>query len=132
MYITKDFIKHHPFTLFLYGDNDLREGFGGMAKEFRDKPNTIGIRTKKAPNMMLSSFYKEEDFIEDCKKILADFIEVNKLMLESKLFYSICIPEGIGKGLSRLKEKAPSTFHFLENHIKMAKHDYASRLLVTD
>lgn len=131
MYITRAFIKHHPFTLFLFGDNDLREGLGGMAKEFRGEHNTIGIRTKKAPGMHLTAFYLEKENIDNCKRILEDFVEVHKLM-QGDLFYSTCIPKGIGKGLSHLEENAPSTFEFLENHKAMCRKDYKDRLLVTD
>jgi len=91
----------------------------------------LALELKKLPHLTPDSFYKEEETIEDCKKILEDFVEVHKLM-QGDLFHSICIPKGIGTGLSRLEENAPSTFEFLKNHKIMCIEDYKDKLLITD
>ena len=60
--ITRDKIKENPDVLYLFGDNLLRKGLGGQAKEMRGEPNTLGIVSKKYPSNDISSFYTDEDF----------------------------------------------------------------------
>ena len=48
--ITRDKIKENPDVLYLFGDNLLRKGLGGQAKEMRGEPNTLGIVSKKYRN----------------------------------------------------------------------------------
>lgn len=50
------------YFIYLFGDNLLRKGLGGQAKEMRGEPNTLGIVSKKYPSNSLSSFYSDGDF----------------------------------------------------------------------
>jgi len=113
-FITRKFIQANPSTLFVFGDNDARWGLGGMAKEFRGEPNTIGISTKKAPSMNTDAFYTDEEYKENVKKIDETIHNIVHLMStdQYKLLY---IPHGIGKGYAKLPEKAPKTYYYLIN-----------------
>ena len=119
MFITREFIRLNPSILFVFGDNDERNGYGGMAKEFRGEPNAIGIRTKKAPRMDDAAFYTDDEFEDNAKKIDEDIATIIRCM---KIVYTILyIPEGIGKGLASLEEKAPQTFRYLESQLNQLR-----------
>ena len=62
-YITVEFLRANPNTIFVFGDNQLRMGKGGAAK-LRDEPNTYGFITKKYPNNRDSSFYRPTEYSE--------------------------------------------------------------------
>mgnify|MGYP006999672235 CR=1 FL=1 len=51
----EDVIKS-PNKIFIYGDNDLRTGLGGQAI-IRNESNTLGIRTKKFPPLLLNDIF---------------------------------------------------------------------------
>lgn len=120
--ILKDFITRKDLAdnkdkIFLFGDNDLRIGFGGQAKQMRGEKNSIGIRTKKAPSMGTDSFYTDDELEENIKKIDEDFLKIPKDK-------DIVIPSGgIGTGLAMLNIKAPKTFEYLQNKIKKLIED---------
>ena len=59
--ITRDFLRANPNHIFVYGDNNRRQGHGGAAA-LRDEPNTYGFITKIAPNNDPTSFYMPEQY----------------------------------------------------------------------
>ncbi len=48
-FIYREDLKNNQGVIYLFGDNDMRRGRGGQAKEMRGEPNSIGIRVKKSP-----------------------------------------------------------------------------------
>jgi hypothetical protein len=112
---TIDYVKSNPDKIFVYGDNDLRTGKGGQAI-IRDLKNTIGIRTKKAPNNNDSSFYNDSDLLNNKRLILEDILKIKRIILEGKTI--VLSNGGYGTGLSKMKEKSPLTFDFLCNILK--------------
>lgn len=121
MFITRKIIKDNPHTLFIFGDNDKRKGYGGMAKEFRNEPNSMGVRTKKAPNMGAAAFYIDDEFEDNVKKIDEDIEEILHLM---NRFKHLVIPDGVGKGLAKLQENAPRTFNYLQEHLNRLRKKF--------
>lgn len=108
-------IKSNPKKIFVFGDNNLRYGKGGQAI-IRDLPNTIGLRTKKAPNNQLSSFYSDLDLEENKKNIIEDILTIKDLQLKGNVI--VFSNGGYGTGLSKLKEHAPKTFDYLCDCLK--------------
>ena len=107
-FITRDIVKDNPKKIFIFGDNDEKTGYGGQAKEMRGEINTIGIPTKKKPTMELDSFYSDEEFDVNKKKIN---FAISQMLNKVKEGYDIVIPSnGIGTGLSQLNIKAPKTY----------------------
>lgn len=109
-WITRDTIRACPDWIFLFGDNLIRKGMGGQAKECRGEPNAIGIPTKKYPSMDKDSFFSDQE------------LEQNKHALDQAF---ALIPDGsnvaipvIGVGLAKLPEKAPLTYKYLLFKIK--------------
>ena len=111
-FISREDVKNNPETLYVFGDNDVRKGFGGQAKAMRGEKNSVGIRTKKAPSNKESAFYKDEELAENIRKIDEDFaplFETDK---------SVVIPEdGLGTGLSQMQKYAPKTLAHIEKRI---------------
>lgn len=115
-YITRDMVRSNPKTIYVFGDNDMMEGFGGQASQMRGEKNAIGIPTKKAPNMDLDSFYTDLEYDTNVKKINH---AVNLIINKIKDGYNIVLPkDGLGTGLAKLNEKAPKTYSFLNSTIK--------------
>ena len=74
-------VKNNPNCLFIFGDNDVKLGYGGQAI-IRDLPNAIGIPTKKLPTPDLNSFYNDLDFERNKMKIS---LAIKNVINESKI-----------------------------------------------
>jgi len=122
LFITREFIKLNPHVLFVFGDNDIRQGLGGMAKEFRGEPNTMGIRTKKKPSMDDDAFYTDEELFGNIKKITEDGKAIMRRWNEGQ-YKTLYVPEGIGEGFAKLKENAPFTYKHLKNAIALLRKE---------
>ena len=61
MIVTVQLLRSKPETIFVFGDNLIRKGYGGAAK-LRDEPNAYGFVTKKYPDNRDESFYKPEEY----------------------------------------------------------------------
>ncbi len=101
--IDKDYLRKHPEKVFVFGDNTIREGYGGPAI-LRDEPNTYGFITKIKPDNEPSSFYTlndyEEVYQEEIVKLQAE-IENNptKFFLISKVGAGLANRFGIFEGI---------------------------------
>ena len=115
-FINRETVKANPDKIFVFGDNDIREGLGGQAKEMRGESNAIGIVTKKSPQTTDDAYYTDDEFDLNKTKIN---IDIKNVMGEIKKGKTVVFPSnGIGTGLAKLKEKAPKTFKFLQASIK--------------
>lgn len=117
--IKKEKVRENPDVLYLFGDNDLRRGLGGQAKEMRYEPNTLGISTKKVPSNDPSAFKTDNEFEENVLILQEDFKKVHEAILSGK-YKAIVIPP-IGVGLAKLPLYAPKTYAVLERHISLVK-----------
>lgn len=113
--ITRSIIKANPNKLFVFGDNNIRKGLGGQAKEARGEPNAYGISTKKIPSNAEDSFMTDSE-LEENKAIIRD--DVNKIITawKSGKYIKIVLPP-IGTGMAKLPEKAPQTWAFLQSEL---------------
>lgn len=109
--ITRDKVRANPDVLYLFGDNDIRKGLGGQAKEMRGEPNTIGISTKKLPSNTENSFKTDDEYDRNIGIIAFDILKVLD-SIHNKKYHTLVIPP-IGTGLAKLPEKAPRTYEFL-------------------
>lgn len=109
-------IQNNRWMTYVFGDNDLREGRGGQARACRGEENTIGIRTKKEPNNLKGSFYKDKEFAINVAKIDEDIDLVQELLEAGKM---VVFPNGgFGTGMALLRVNAPETFIHLNNRIR--------------
>lgn len=118
MKIKRKDIQKNLDVLFVFGDNDERKGLGGMAKECRGEPNTIGLRTKKKPSTSKNSYYDDSEFEANCIKIDED---IKAIMQTAKRYCVIYIPDNIGNGLAKMTEYAPKTYLYLTKKLTELK-----------
>lgn len=59
--MTKEFLDSNPNSIFVFGDNTIRQGYGGAAI-LRDHPQSYGFITKKFPNNDDNSFYTPKEY----------------------------------------------------------------------
>lgn len=102
---TRAIIRANPDWYFVFGDNLLRQGLGGQAREARGEPNTIGIVTKRAPHNGEDAFFTDKDFTvwqftnKDLFALQASLIEDGNVIVWPL--------DGIGTGLAQLDKRAP-------------------------
>lgn len=115
-YWTEEIVEKDKKYVYIFGDNDISKGKGGQAI-IRDCSNAMGIPTKKLPNNSKSSFYTDDEYEENVKKIDT---AIDKIIreLEKNTYEGIVLPQdGLGTGLADLPTKAPKTFKYLNNSI---------------
>ena len=119
-WFTREELQKNPNKLYIFGDNNYREGMGGQAKACRGEPNAVGVVTKNRP-----SHGHEDDYLSDnmlhnnIMRIMADFFPAVQYLRKGG---TVIFPgDGIGTGLALLQEKAPLTWEFLQRYIEYVK-----------
>lgn len=125
-YIKRSDLKNNRNILYLFGDNLKRKGMGGQAKEMRGEPNAIGISTKKEPSLNENAFYSDLEYEANISQIDKDFECVIDHLNNNGIV--VCPSNGLGTGLSQLKERAPRTNEYLRNKIIMCRKINASSI----
>jgi len=111
-WITRENVQANPDKAYLFGDNLLRTGNAGQAKQMRGEPNAIGIPTKNRPSSTEGSYFTDKDF----EKVKPEIDKALKLAMKYK---TIVVPQmGIGTGLAQLKFRAPRIFEYIETSIE--------------
>ena len=98
-------VKSEPDTLFVFGDNLARWGFGGQAKEMRGAPNAVGIPTKVSPSIFLN----EKDLSFWLKGAFPDMAR-----LINHVGPIVWPSSGIGTGLANLSEHSPTIYKIIK------------------
>lgn len=113
--ITRRMLRERSHDVWLFGDNLTAKGYGGMAKEMRGEPNTVGVPTKKTPTMQSNAFFADDDFINATMKmnLAINYAE----QLANQLGGRVIVPVGIGQGLARLPEHAPKIWAWLQERL---------------
>lgn len=113
--ITRGDVQANPNVLYLFGDNSIRRGLGGQAKQMRGEPNAIGIITKKYPCNEDRCFLSDEFYTTNKIDITVDIDRViNKFKRGG--YINIIIPP-LGVGMAKLPEKAPKTWEWLQSEL---------------
>ena len=111
-------------TLFVFGDNMARAGFGGQAKEMRGEINAVGIPTKWRPARDEGAYFADADFelTRDGDGWALDTSPVQKaidaafdqLEAHRKAGGSVVWPtDGVGTGLAALQTRAPAIYAYI-------------------
>lgn len=101
---TREQIQRQRTTLFVFGDNVARVGYGGQAREARGEPNTLGIATLYAPYN-----YFGKDIARELKFIQSDLSRLEEQLMKG---IDVVAPfDGVGTGLSQLSRLAPSLYN---------------------
>jgi hypothetical protein len=110
MFITREYIRQHPDTIFVFGDNLEGKGFGGQAKECRGEINAFGVPTKRFPSMIKEAFFSDDDYEVHCWQI-SDAVE--RILMSRKGRKFVVLP-GIGTGLAEMPKRCPKVFAYLQ------------------
>lgn len=104
-------LQANPGVLYVFGDNMLRMGFGGQAREMRGEPNAVGVATKKAPGGRPEDYFSDHEFDENMRVINADYARALTWHLSGGV---VVVPlAGIGSGLSEMPSRCPRTYAML-------------------
>lgn len=115
-FIRREDLQANPETLYLFGDNDDRSGYGGQAKEMRDEENAVGVRTKWSPSTNPGAFFRDRDAEQVFGMIDEDLDPVIDHLRQGG---TVVIPaDGLGTGLSRLPQTSPIIFNYLEERLE--------------
>lgn len=100
-------------TLWLYSDNDSKEGKTGQ-DVIRDHPNTCGIPTKKLPTKSKSARYTDDEYEENKKKIVTAFKRA-RIMIKVKGYDTVIFPIA---GFGRELKTSPQTLLLLNQEMR--------------
>lgn len=116
-HITREMVRAEPETLWVFGDNLMRAGYGGQAKEMRGEPNAVGIPTKLAPRMDARAFLSDDDGVR-YEFNLAAGLAFERLAQHLETGGTVVFPsDGIGTGLADLERRAPRIWASLQRAI---------------
>lgn len=114
-FIFRSDLKSNPDVKYLFGDNCVRKGLGGQAKEMRGEPNAIGVATKRTPSNNPGEFFTDDEYEKNCEVISADLAPAIEHLAKGG---TLVIPaDGLGTGLSELPTRAPKTNAYLEGRL---------------
>lgn len=107
-FITRQDLRDNPDKIYVFGDNEARQGLGGQAGQMRGEPNAHGIATLKMPE-----FWTDAEYYRQCQILDHDFALLFRAKSEDR---TIVLPaDGIGTGIADLERRAPQTFQYLQN-----------------
>jgi len=110
-YYTPELLKANPNKIYVFGDNNQRQGKKGQAS-IRDEVNAMGISTKVRPAADEDAFMTDKDLANNKAVIDSD---IAKIKATGK---TVVFPkDGLGTGLAALKTKAPLTYAYLKQRL---------------
>lgn len=115
-FIFRSDLKANPEVKYLFGDNLVRKGYGGQAKEMRGEPNAIGVATKRTPSNNPGEFFTDDEYTENTINMVTDLMPAVEHLKRGGI---LVIPaDGLGTGLSELPTRAPKTNAALEGFLE--------------
>ena len=117
--ITENDLIFHPDRLYLFGDNELRQGRGGQARVCRGHANASGVATKRSPERTSDAYWNDAEFDHFIASIAHDLTAAMLHILKGGTV--VCPTAGRGTGRSELPVRAPHVFGYLRRHIVASK-----------
>jgi len=108
---TRDQIMVDPNSLYVFGDNMIRDGYGGQAHAARNCTNVVGIPTLWAPGRPFTDADADNPLIQI--RIAVGFSEMLCHLGEGRMVY--WPKDGVGTGIANLKENAPRVWDFIQD-----------------
>lgn len=117
-------VRAHPDTLFVFNDNMQRSGGAPLAREIRGEPNAVGIPTKREPANREGSYFNNSD-LDDPAVRGAIHAALDRLQEHLDNGGNVVLPaEGIGVGLSGLKDHAPLIYRMVNGRLQELEAQY--------
>ena len=121
-FIRRRDLRENQSHLFVFGDNLLRRGMGGQARECRGEPNAVGIPTKRRPSNNADAFLTDADLTTWRIASESAFVRVETWLNIGKI---VVFPEaGLGTGLAQLDQSAPIIWAELQAWLDKLKRDH--------
>lgn len=115
--IFREDLRRNASVLYVFGDNVMRRGMGGQAQHMRGEKNAVGVATKYRPGMDPEDFFGDEPAQVEAQARILDN-DMKRLFDHVKDGGIVVWPaDGIGTGLSRMPEQAPTSFDYLEQKL---------------
>ncbi len=113
-WITREDVRANPASIYIFGDNVRRVGYGGQAAAMRGEPNAYGIPTKINPyeDFHASHFAVMDAYWDWC------FEDLQEKILHHPYSRVVWPADGIGTGLSRMAIVAPKLSLLLDTKIR--------------
>jgi hypothetical protein len=109
--------RRNPEILYVFGDNTRRIGMGGQAGALRGEKNAVGVATKYFPGDAEEDYFGDEPAQIEAQKRILD-TDMKPLFAQLVAGGVVIWPsDGIGTGLSRMPDFAPTTFEYLESKL---------------
>ena len=107
-------LRANPGLYYIFGDNMVRQGYGGQAAAMRGEPNAVGIPTKRTPDTDETAYFYDHQFEEFCYVVQPSLLYVEKLLIAKQ---TIIMPmDGIGGGRARLQSQ-PKIWTWLQEQL---------------
>jgi len=119
--------KNADTTYYVFGDNMVRRGLGGLAKVVRRERNSVGIPTKHFPANKESAYFTDE--VMDSREIMGEIdAAIRKIDWLLNNGYDIVIPaDGVGTGLAQLPTKAPRLHNYIKQKLEHLERKYSHK-----
>lgn len=121
-WISESDLDLNPDVLYVFGDNYLRQGRGGVAKACRGKQNAVGVCTKKAPTMDPNAFLTDDEYDQNVDNIRSDFEEIYRKLAAGGTVVFPTAP--LGSGLAEMDKRAPNTYKYLNDLVESLADHY--------
>ena len=115
-FIMRRDLRDNPDRLYLFGDNERRQGFGGQAAQCRGEPNAVGVATKRFGAASERAYWSDDEYARCVRIIVQDLSRAENHLLSGGTV--VCPSAGLGTGLSQLKERAPRILERLNAELK--------------
>jgi hypothetical protein len=116
-HITRDMVRADRNTVYVFGDNMARRGYGGQAKEMRGESNAIGVPTKWRPERSEAAYFTDAAFqqLNVRSELQYAFDRMEEVLASGR---NVVIPaDGLGTGLAELPRRAPHINRYIEERI---------------
>jgi Domain of unknown function (DUF4326) len=100
-------LRDNPGRIFLFGDNELRQGRGGQA--------AVGVATKRSPKTTPDAYWSDSHYARQVAILERDLAPAFACIRRGGTV--ICPSRGPGTGLAELPARAPRTFATLRQLI---------------
>lgn len=114
-WIKRSDLLSNPDTLYLFGDNVLRHGLGGQAKEMRYERNAVGVPTKWSPRSEDYAFFSDKDYKAHVDRVDRALEPVFRHVKAGR--YLVIPADGLGTGLSELPTRAPRLHAYINSRL---------------
>lgn len=123
-FIKRGDLRANPSRIYVFGDNMVRRGLGGQAREMRGESNAIGVPTKWCPGTDTLDYFDDHDW-QGCAVHMAIDGAFNAIEAALELGKDVVIPsDGLGTGLAELPTRAPKIHAYIEDRIRELEEKY--------